>query len=74
MKSDRWKDRAVCVNSPVDFYSDDKLEILAAKSECSICPARIPCREAGIGEEWGVWGGLSRADRKAARREAREVA
>lgn len=34
-----------------------------AKQVCTICPVRLDCLEAGLGEPWGVWGGFTKPER-----------
>ena len=37
-----------------------------AKSICAVCPVRVPCLEyaAEIKEPYGIWGGLTEAERR----------
>jgi hypothetical protein len=35
------------------------------KMLCEHCPVRAECKEVGKDEEWGLWGGLTPAERKA---------
>jgi hypothetical protein len=38
----------------------------AAKAICGMCPAQRACLQLGIdGDEWGVWGGMTRRERHA---------
>lgn len=48
------------------FFAEDTT---AAKRTCARCPVRIQCAEAGAGEE-GVWGGLTKRERRAMRKAA----
>lgn len=42
---------------PKSYYNE-------AKALCAKCPVRATCLERGMDEEFGVWGGLTRAERK----------
>lgn len=48
-------------------------EIAAAKEVCSICPVREVCLEYAMvnGIEYGVWGGLTRNERRALKKKRR---
>lgn len=41
-----------------------------ARAGCATCPVRAACLELGLTEPWGIWGGLSSAERRALRRVA----
>lgn len=53
----RWED---------DGYSDSDIRAYTdiAKMVCAICPRREECADAGIDEEFGVWGGTTPEERK----------
>jgi len=40
-----------------------------AKELCGICPVQPDCLEAGMDEEFGIWGGLSLKQRRRLKRE-----
>lgn len=42
-----------------------------ARALCAGCPVAEPCREAGMGEKFGLWGGLAEHERRTARRRYR---
>jgi WhiB family redox-sensing transcriptional regulator len=71
-----WKDRAACRDAEaedVDFFSDNKgksgaREVEKAKAVCAGCTVRDECLEAGLAEQFGVWGGLIPHERKQLRR------
>ncbi len=76
-----WADRAACCDAPadVDFFAEGrglagKQEIENAKAICGGCPVRLSCLEAGISEEFGVWGGLDTGERKRLRKSAQAAA
>ncbi|MEU8780025.1 WhiB family transcriptional regulator [Streptomyces sp. NPDC048637] len=57
-----------CEVNPEFWFSENSRDMAHAKEACSHCPARIECAELGEDEEFGIWGGLSPDDRKAAKR------
>lgn len=64
-----------CENLPDAYYVDDQLKEnnnhlkALALNGCSYCPIAAQCAAYGIRwEEYGIWGGLTEADRKQARR------
>lgn len=59
-----------CRDDPELFYSEARDAVIVAKRLCASCPVRVRCADNGADEEFGVWGGLSAADRRAARRRA----
>lgn len=63
-----WRDRAACRGTdPALFYDLHPAAIDAAKAVCASCPVRDACaaHALGVGEEFGVWGGLAADDRPA---------
>lgn len=58
----------ICHNDAT-FTSDDPEDIKLAVALCVGCPFIQECGEAGLGEKWGVWGGMAphHPDRKAQR-------
>jgi WhiB family redox-sensing transcriptional regulator len=61
-----WRGRAACGGSnPALFYDLHPAAIDAAKAVCVGCPVRDACaaHALGVGEEFGVWGGLAADDR-----------
>ena len=46
------------------FDEDPAVQALAAASICPGCPVQEECLEAGKGERFGVWGGLTFPQRK----------
>jgi hypothetical protein len=54
-----------CQSDPDLFFSDKREEIALAKALCRDCPMLEACREAGWGQEYGVFGGMDPADRMA---------
>ena len=68
--------RASCLGMTALFYSavGDNASVKAAKAICATCPEMHPCREAGMAEPVGVWGGLTPQERRKLRRAARNQA
>lgn len=69
-----WQDKALCRTSdPGPFFEPDaerglrkKRREEAAKAVCRSCPVMVPCREHALAvvEEYGIWGGLTPAERQ----------
>ena len=69
-----WQLRAAChgrsqlfFDSGSDRGPDDKARAAAAKTICAGCPVRDECLTHALsaGEEYGIWGGLTRRERAA---------
>lgn len=70
-----WMDRAVCREvGTVVFFPDaaEPREIVAdvahAKNICMGCPVIDECLEFGLYENYGIWGGTTRMERRAIRK------
>jgi WhiB family redox-sensing transcriptional regulator len=71
-----WRDKAECRTEDPDLFfpkgegGPSLLTIDAAKAVCRRCPVFELCRQWALEtrEEYGVWGGLSEADRRAIHR------
>lgn len=66
-----WRDQAKCSTIGGDLWFPDKSErhvVDRAKKICATCPVAAMCLEAGIDEQYGVWGGTSPEERKKLRR------
>lgn len=57
-----------CEVRPDFWFSEISTEVMQAKEACGFCPVRYDCAELGEDEEFGVWGGMSPDDRRAAKR------
>jgi WhiB family redox-sensing transcriptional regulator len=67
MGRDDWTDQANCKGVDTNLFFAERggvVDINAAKAVCADCPVRAECLEAGRREEFGVWGGLSRRQRR----------
>lgn len=61
-----WRTAALCREvDPEIFYPPPGLQPREAKAICGRCPALDDCRAFALdtGEVWGVWGGMSEAER-----------
>jgi WhiB family redox-sensing transcriptional regulator len=69
-------EEAKCRDTDPDFFfptgPGQAAEEAAAAAFCYDCPEIVPCREwALMNEDFGVWGGLTEADRAAIRKQRR---
>ncbi|HVM35315.1 MAG TPA: WhiB family transcriptional regulator [Actinomycetota bacterium] len=74
-----WRELAACRHIPVDFfYPPTDAEAEPAKIVCRGCPVTELCLERALAadERFGVWGGLTPAERRSlvARRRNRSAA
>lgn len=70
-----WRARAACRGMGPDlFYPERGAPSAESKAVCVDCPVRRECSEQGVDERFGVWGGLSERQRRAARRKMAPVA
>ena len=67
-----WRDNAACIGHEDLFYSleeeskgERRKKEEQAKSVCATCPVLDTCRQFALnsGELYGVWGGLTEAER-----------
>jgi WhiB family redox-sensing transcriptional regulator len=71
-----WRHRAVCHDLdpelffPVGIGQPALRQTRLAKTVCARCPAQVECLRWALatGQEYGVWGGLSEAERRSTRR------
>jgi WhiB family redox-sensing transcriptional regulator len=79
-----WQERAACRGVDTEsFYGPESIratelrdrEIEKAKRICRRCPVLSVCREWALdtGEPYGVWGGLTSAERRVARARRKEL-
>jgi WhiB family redox-sensing transcriptional regulator len=69
-----WMDSALCLQFDGDMWFPEKgASSAAAKLLCGRCEVRAECLEFALdtNEEFGIWGGLSTAERRALRRRRR---
>lgn len=67
-----WWLLAACYGSSVDFFATDRVGAAIAKAVCAECPVIEYCREAGMSELWGIWGGMTASARLEYRKRRRE--
>jgi WhiB family redox-sensing transcriptional regulator len=64
-----WQERALCAQAdPEEWFPEKGGSVQRAKRICEACEVRPQCLAdaLGRGERWGVWGGLSERERRAA--------
>jgi WhiB family redox-sensing transcriptional regulator len=69
-----WRELALCLQFNGDVWFPEKGESpAAAKLLCGRCEVRAECLEFALdtNEDYGIWGGLSTAERKSLRRRRR---
>jgi WhiB family transcriptional regulator, redox-sensing transcriptional regulator len=64
-----WQDRALCAKFPADDWfplPGDSQAVAEVVEVCSRCPVQVSCLAAALatGEEHGIWGGTTEADRQ----------
>lgn len=69
METPDWIERGACWKQPHLthlFFSDDPTEQRQAKALCFSCPVASQCLAGAMdrGEKFGIWGGMSPADRR----------
>lgn len=65
-----WKDYALCAQADPDAWFPEKGKNCAAvRRICFRCPVRAQCLNYGLDEEHGIWGGLTRDERRRLRQE-----
>ena len=68
-KAELWFQEVPLGRPPKDPHDDQvRRELIEAKQVCYRCSVRDECLEFGIEEDYGIWGGLGRAERKALRK------
>jgi len=70
-----WRSLAACRGHTEVMFPDrpqgtNAIDFLPALTICDACPVVEPCRAAGAGEAYGVWGGTTPAGRRRAARAA----
>jgi WhiB family transcriptional regulator, redox-sensing transcriptional regulator len=62
-----WPQRTACrIEDPGIFFPAHGAPGIEARRVCDRCPVRIDCLEhATTKDEWGIWGGLDRDQRRA---------
>ncbi|MFD2794596.1 WhiB family transcriptional regulator [Promicromonospora vindobonensis] len=62
-----WHERSSCLDEDPEIFFAGGGVSRKAKKICQSCPVREQCLELGLrnDERFGIWGGLTRAERKA---------
>lgn len=66
-----WDDEAACVGHDPEMWFAEYPSVKVvkrAKAICAKCPIRVECASRGMGEEYGIWGGLTAEERARLRR------
>ena len=64
-----WMSESACKNRAGDIWfppfdaPNPELYYAIAKNVCNVCPVWKECKEMGINESYGVWGGLTPQER-----------
>ena len=59
-----WKQQAACRNAdPSIFFPTQEGDTTAARQYCTNCPVQNQCAQYGLKQDYGIWGGLSPAQR-----------
>lgn len=59
-----WRSRASCLGFDPDlWFPVDARDAVTAMKVCRSCEVRVKCGEAGVGERFGVWGGVFKGGR-----------
>lgn len=79
----RWMERAACADFDADLWTasdNSDRRIVSALRVCNACPVLAECRAHAL-DSWdlgmdgtGIWGGLLPHERRAIRRQRRQVA
>jgi len=72
-----WQQQAACRGRPASIFfpaRGDQVGLAVARRVCAGCPVRTECLAAALrlGDGFGVWGGLTGAERLELRRSTRE--
>ncbi len=66
-----WVTEAACAGMPATwFFPAIGVNATAQKAVCATCPVILACREYGLDEKFGVWGGLTENERRKVRARA----
>lgn len=59
-----WKQQAACLDAPPEiFFPIAEGDTQAARQYCDNCPVQEQCAEYGLGQNYGIWGGLTPSQR-----------
>jgi WhiB family redox-sensing transcriptional regulator len=63
-----WRDQARCAGVGAGPFYPEGMDTRRAKAFCELCPVWMPCLAEGMDQDWGIWGGLNKAERQRLRR------
>lgn len=67
--SPEWMADAACVGMNTDiFFPEVGMSLEPARSVCRVCRVSSDCLAYGASIRWGIWGGMSYAERKSLNR------
>lgn len=67
-----WHARAACRGAEPDrWFPGQGQPVDDARQVCQGCQVAVDCREAGLSEKFGIWGGLTEIQRRRLRQERR---
>lgn len=75
-----WRHHAACRDEdpelffPIGTSGPALMQIEEARRVCRRCPVAEHCLNAGFGQHYGVWGGVSETERQSMRQRARKAA
>jgi WhiB family redox-sensing transcriptional regulator len=70
-----WMRQGTCSGGDGElWFSIDPTDREYAKAVCADCPVLTQCAEWGMREQYGVWGGMTEAERRSVRRRNRSGA
>lgn len=72
VKKADWRSESACLIEPGDWFSEEYLEQLEAKTVCGWCPVSLECLDYALRTRSGagVWGGFTGEERVKLRRRA----
>lgn len=77
-RRDPWVERAACRGLGHEFFYGASRAVTAAKAICQRCPVINPCLEEALKvayrDDFGVWGGTTCEERRAIKRQRKDVA
>lgn len=69
-----WHAKASCRRDDVGRWYPEagaSTHVAELRAVCSRCPVRVECQEAGLAEQYGIWGGTAPRERRSMRKRHR---
>jgi WhiB family redox-sensing transcriptional regulator len=63
-----WRDQVRCAGVGARPFYPEGMDTRRAKAFCELCPVWMQCLAEGMDQDWGIWGGLNKAERQRLRR------